>query len=754
MRALMETAHNSAHGYIGGTLGDPHASFRDPIVFLLHSNVDRIFAMWQAQPGASWRLDPNQVYGSEGISPAILENLQPWAGGGSGHPATRPWAPPENEQVVKDSRHPSVVAPPCYDTLPTNVEVLEAENPGGVIHFNDVPTGETAARAAVFHVWGCGSVTLRVKPGTEPVAPYSVLTPGGVVVVPRTLTPYTEARMWFGFLGQAPGPGPAGGVTIHCDENGLDYPFTFESNSIDRPTVAVELALDQSGSMDELAGTTGAHRIDVLRESAAQFVEVIQPQNGVGVIRFDTDAYPVNDANWPGLAMTRIGGAGMLDPGRVAARTTVQNHRTNPSGATSIGDGVALARTELNGVPPADYDAKAIIVFTDGLENRPESIASVMSSIDTRTFAIGLGTETQVSTAALKALTNGTGGYLLLTGHLSASVDSYFRLTKYFLQILAGVTNTSIVLDPTGSLTPGHKAQIPFQLSDSDIEVTVIALEDIRVLRMTLETPAGDTIGPAAAAAAGDVYVDGTSMSYYRLTLPVPVGAVGAREGTWKAILGVDSAKYKKELSNLKRKDPERAARIQAHGVRYSLNVHALSNLRMEARLDQSGLEPGAKLTLHAVLTEYGMPVEQRATVTAEIESPDGTHSFLSMPESGPGVFETSLYASLAGIYRVTVRAGGLTLRDLPFTREQVLTGAVFQGGNGPFPFGGDDPKGEHERLCRLIHCLLRTPGVERLLKEHKLVEIKRCLEEYCQRETPETVRTSVPDKPAKKKEG
>ncbi len=45
MRDLLEGSHGLAHGHIGGTHSDPHTSFRDPFVFLLHSNVDRLFAM-------------------------------------------------------------------------------------------------------------------------------------------------------------------------------------------------------------------------------------------------------------------------------------------------------------------------------------------------------------------------------------------------------------------------------------------------------------------------------------------------------------------------------------------------------------------------------------------------------------------------------------------------------------------------------------------------------------------------------------
>ena len=122
MRFLLESAHNSSHSYIGGTIGDPHTSFRDPFVFLLHSNVDRLFARWQTDPANPWRLDPNQVYGSEGSTTGlrgIMTPLDPWAGNPSNDPAirrVRPWAPPESQQVVKNSKHPTVVAPPAYDT--------------------------------------------------------------------------------------------------------------------------------------------------------------------------------------------------------------------------------------------------------------------------------------------------------------------------------------------------------------------------------------------------------------------------------------------------------------------------------------------------------------------------------------------------------------------------------------------------------------------------------------------------------------
>jgi hypothetical protein len=132
-RRALEGEHDTAHMYIGrpwDTIGNGHTAFRDPFVFLLHSNVERIFASWQLSPGEEWRLDPDTVYGIESDTQAqgtivgILTPLEPWAGINApgieeGVCPVRPWHAPENEQErpenQKNSRHQSVVKPPEYD---------------------------------------------------------------------------------------------------------------------------------------------------------------------------------------------------------------------------------------------------------------------------------------------------------------------------------------------------------------------------------------------------------------------------------------------------------------------------------------------------------------------------------------------------------------------------------------------------------------------------------------------------------------
>jgi hypothetical protein len=719
-RTAWEDIHNQAHPYFADI--SPHDAFRDPFVFLLHSNVDRIYAMWQCDPAHPERLDPNTVYGAEsnmdvdviavGIHSVqnLTHQVEPWSTGTGAFANIRPWEPThENQGFPHDYHHITVVAPPCYDTNPTIVHVVDVENPGNIINFNDVPQGETASRAAVFEIFACGDVTLQVS--VLPGAPYSVMNPpGSTVTVPHGANQSQVARLWFQFTGTAPGVAPNGSVTIHCMETNQDFVFSLHATSIARPTVAVMLVLDQSGSMDWLAGIDATtKRIDVLHQAATNFAQLVQANNGVGMVSFDQAAYP-------GVPVTTFtGNAG--DPNLMATVTAINN--LQPQGATSIGNGVVLGRTTLN--PVNGYDKKAMIVFTDGLENTSQYIADVMGSLDAQTFAIGLGTAQQVSAGALNALTSHTGGYVLLSGPLSPSIDDQFRLRKYFLQVLAGVTNNNVVTDPNGTIFPGVKLRIPFLMNEADIDTTAILLTDHPGVTFLIETPAGNVMTPASAPGLGARYAVGTNMSYYRFTLPLALGAPPARQGTWHAILEFDA-----------KQSPREAAAIAGHGIRYSFTAQSFTNLRMDARLSQNSLQPGANLTISATLTEYGIPVARRAGVRAEVERPDNTRATLSLSEVDPGHFEINTTAVVSGVYRIRVVASGVTMRGIPFTREQLLSATAILGGDGPMPTSGPATKAHDEELCRLIECLLGSFGP--FLTKHDVdpKAVRSCVETWC----------------------
>ena len=122
-------AHDTSHGaYIRGTIGQAHFSFHDPFVFLLHSNLDRLWATWQRAPGHPERLDTSidpathtaRAYGtilSDGGQPSNYFDVpvQPWAGG-VGNTTLEPWLSDPTQQVHVTYRDAAIIIPPSYDT--------------------------------------------------------------------------------------------------------------------------------------------------------------------------------------------------------------------------------------------------------------------------------------------------------------------------------------------------------------------------------------------------------------------------------------------------------------------------------------------------------------------------------------------------------------------------------------------------------------------------------------------------------------
>ena len=737
MAALLESAHNRSHGYIGGTILNGHTSFRDPFVYLLHSNVDRLFAMWQTVPGQEWRLDASLVYGAAGDNPSspINENLEPWAGitpAVSTGRLTRPWAPPENRQVVKTSKDASVVAPPCYDTLPNVPPTIVLETT--TVTFNDVPENEKTVRPVVFSVYACADVTFTVTDGprrlTGALASTFELPLGGTVIVEKRAG-YTVPKgfVWIAFRGTADGDVATGTIGITCQQTGEVFNIPITTETIARPRAAVALVLDRSNSMS-FDGGDGRTRLQVLKDAAMPFVDKLQESNAVGMVAFDHDPHDV-------LPITVVGAPDdPTDAGRDAARTAITNHTHNPNGNTAIGDGVAHADALLAPVPAADFPTKAMIVLTDGRETASQTIAEVMPLIapNQHIFAIGLGTPEEIQPASLAALADGHRGTLQMTGLLDQ--DDRYLLTKFYLQILANVTNEDIVKDPEDFIRPGQQHRIPFDLNETDISSDVVLLHpQAGAIALAVETPKGDLITPAAVPGiAGTSFVPRAQMTYYQILLPALIGGTPAHDGTWHAVLSLDERDFRKYLSSLDNQ-PVELRRARAHGIRYSLSVHAYSNLRLRARLDQSSYEPGASLRLTTTLSEYGLPVTRRAGVEAEFERPDGVRALLPLPETEPGLFEASVLAPLPGIYTFHVRARGVTLRNLAFTREQLLTGAVWRGGDKPTPpepIGGNNS--QREDWCRLVGCLISDQNIIALLKEKRIdVEgLRKCLDVYC----------------------
>lgn len=290
----------------------------------------------------------------------------------------------------------------------------------------------TSASAVVLEVAGAVDVVFEIDPPAGFDAPLGTV----LMVAAPGFGVTTTARLWVSCMAGPAGSTATGVVAVRCPTTGQRWQVPVTATSLPRTTTALVLALDKSGSMTEDAGD-GRSRIQVLREAASVLVSVIGSEDGVGVVAFDHAA--------SALLPVTVAGPEVFGPGRAAALAAVAGHAANPTGLTSIGDGVLAAQALLAGVdigPTGTYRQGAVVVLTDGRENAPAMIADV--TVGQRTFAIGLGTPAAVDPLALATLTGGHGGYVTVTGELS--VDERFLLAQYLLQVLAGATNAQIVL--------------------------------------------------------------------------------------------------------------------------------------------------------------------------------------------------------------------------------------------------------------------------------------------------------------------
>jgi hypothetical protein len=313
----------------------------------------------------------------------------------------------------------------------------------------------------------------------------------------------------------------------------------------------------------------------VLKDAATVFADLLWDDNGVGINAYDHDPHAI-------MPVTRAGAPG-ANGGRDQAIAAIAAHASNPAGWTAVGDGIEMARADLTAAGAA-WDVKAMIVLTDGIETASKTVTDVADSvIDNRVYAIGMGTAEQIMPATLDALTSATGGYLLMTGHLSA--DETFLLEKYYLQILAGVNNNDVVLDPEGTARIGAVERIPFQITEADVELSAIVLaRPANILRMGLEAPDGTTIGFGNASVIGRV---APRSIYMRAGLPLMAAGRPHHAGRWHLLLTIDRKYWQRVAS------ANESGALSIDGVRYSASVTAYSGLRMMASVAPVGTGAG-----------------------------------------------------------------------------------------------------------------------------------------------------------------
>jgi len=654
------------------------------------------------------------------------------------------------------------------------------------IDFADVPQGpmgmvrEQPMAISFEIVSPSTAVTLQYAPGGMPNHPQLIDASTEVTVGP-TGTGMATARLWIVYRTGAVGSSmPTQTVTVREPVSGRSWDITIDGNTIARRTAAVALVLDRSGSMSEDRGD-GISKHVTLQQAAEIFVGVMLEGDGVGLVRYDQDAQVVQPVR-------TLGAGGLSDLARGQTVDLIRGNSFDPAGATSIGDGLHEGRQIL--AAAGGFDVKALMVLTDGKENRPRYIADVASQIDARTYAIGLGKPQNISVPALQTLSGNQGGALLITGAIGT--DNRFLLQKYFLQVLAGVSNAEVVLDPDGELTPGAVHRIPFMLTEADAGVDVVLLTPYaHSVDFRLQTPNGLLLEPwRAQQEPGMKYVLGDGVSYYRLVLPAQL----LRErfdqaGTWHALVTIGKPRLEPDRDHpegihsdiargMHAAPARRLASVDANrippnemqrrfelahageqswadtGMRsgetararrslpYSLIVHSYSSISLRGQVHQDSYEPGARIRLEAALGQSGMPMSDAAQVWAELIRPDGGTSRIDLQDYETGRYAAEFDARDSGVYRIRLRAYGHSRSGMPFSRERLLSAAVWRGGDRDAAQdvpGGHGTSSGNDRLCELLACLLGREGAISPELEKRLhgigldiERVRKCLAGHC----------------------
>jgi hypothetical protein len=633
--------HNLVHRWVNGQMLN-RASPMDPVFWLHHCNIDRLWGLWmRGRPDAErYTAAPGDPVFHQPTGTMIFHD--PNVG-----PATPPWS--------GSYRPIDVIGDHAFDVwYEGDPPIVTLETPS--VTFKDVELGRTTYAAVTFKVEAVDTIGFEVlsavpSPFGLPAAlnPPAPVPPGDVA---------QTGRVWLSFTASSLAAVTPITVTVRCIQTGEVWNVPVTANVVPVKTAAAALVADRSGSMAQDAGN-GLTKHQKLAQSLGIVAGLARDVDQLALVTFDDQ----HDVPVPLGDVLASGAGGTRD--QLAA--TAQSPALDPRGLTGIGEGILLGVGELAG---ATADTVALVVVTDGVENVAPLIADVAGSITSRTYAIGIGRPSDVNTAALTAICQGNDGYLLVTGDLAG--EELFRLHKYFLQVHAGVLNSQIVTDPAGELTVGAVHTVPFVLTGADIDADVVVVCPLpEVIDVSLEAPDGSTVD-ASTGLATVTPLSGDWLTGLRLSLPL---LPGVHAGTWTARLSID----RKKLTDHDKLDTDLDALRERGAIPYSLAVTARSDLELTVRARRK--DDVAYLT--AALDAHGIPFWDEARVVALVTEPGGGQSKLRLAPQGSGRYAGKLAVPDPGLYTVRVVAEG-KLGGEPFTRERTVSIATVSGEASP----------------------------------------------------------------------
>lgn len=382
------------------------------------------------------------------------------------------------------------------------------------------------------------------------------------------------------------GPVPGGTWKVILEAHALpESPqrYSLVANYALEGEVDVIQVLDRSGSMGgKVSQASTDTKIKVLRDAADQFIQIMKPNigNQLGLVQFNQDIAPFDPSHDADLSAL------------TTARATLLRSTTVPSiihgGSTSIGDGLDEALNQFLNLPLASEHDQVILLVTDGKENTSKMISDVQQNLIDNQIAVyplGLGYSSGINEGKLTDLAEATGGTYRIT-----SDSLIFR--KFFIEILAGAVDWSVITDPIGELTKGESPTVPVIITPDQVGATfTVYWEGIdNAVNLELITPSEEVIS-STCNNRGIRYGEHPRYSFYQLNFPLSGSLAGEWGGEWKMRLtATDQIK-------------------EGIKVRYSTSAFAEGGVKLNVVFGRLSHLTGDEVLLKAKLTREGLPV-------------------------------------------------------------------------------------------------------------------------------------------------
>ncbi len=434
------------------------------------------------------------------------------------------------------------------------------------------------------------------------------------------------------------------------------------------------VVIDKSGSMGSPAGST---KLNAAKNGASLFVDAASDEDKLGIICFsgDNDDETDDDAKVIHNLQDVLGK-------RQTVKDSIDDIETD--NMTSIGDGLSLAKSELelNGDP--ENNEQFIILLSDGEQNEPffwgeaPDIKPTIVSSGIKVHTIALGPETDQE--LMQDIADSTGGnyYYVDVGELGVDATDFSRVRQLAIsaeELPNRLSDTFKLIDESilrherlwfeeGSIFENSSDNHKIEVDEDQVEEAIFAFNwtgDIKELVIKLTRPDGSIVN------SGD-----PGVSFFNDSNHLVIQMDKLQNGTWEVELSSQqgTASYVASLS----------AKI-INGVKFDLYFAQLTT--DDDVIENNGLfVRGLPMPIFGILTDRKGFI-RGAGVDVSIEAPDGNISKLTLFDDGnhnDGEVEDGVYGNVYTRTTLGSQGGVIENTDSQATRGSYIVKGTAEG--------------------------------------------------------------------------